>query len=221
MAEAEAARQAAVATQIQLETVRAQLTESGDALALERQVHAATEARLHEARRQLDEASNQLAHAKTELGAEIERAREQTDAVDARQAQEKRALRAIDQSVRHVRKVSSRSKICGRSWLRQRTKSRMPLSSTPVRSPRCARNGILRRNVPKPSPVSSKPWRTSWPKPEQACRTRCGGPSTLKQKLEVTRRLGDGLKRRWLPAEPRVPRGDPLECTITQQMRTW
>ncbi|KVD75139.1 DNA-binding protein [Burkholderia ubonensis] len=98
VAEAEAARQAVASTQAQLEAVRAQLVESGDALAAERQAHAATDARLQEVRRQLDEASNQLALVKTELGAEIERARERAEAADTRaQTHEKRALREIDQ----------------------------------------------------------------------------------------------------------------------------
>ncbi|WP_241299406.1 DNA-binding protein [Burkholderia stabilis] len=98
VAEAEVARQTVASTQVQLEAVRAQFEESGDALAAERQAHAATEARLQEVRRQLDEAANQLASVKTELGVEIERARERADAAEVRaQAHEKRALREIDQ----------------------------------------------------------------------------------------------------------------------------
>ena len=88
----------AEATRAELEAVRVQLAESGDALAAGHQAHAATQARLEEVRRQLDEASGQFALVKVELGKQIERERVRADAADARaQSHEKRALREIDQ----------------------------------------------------------------------------------------------------------------------------
>ncbi|MGC5887896.1 DNA-binding protein [Ralstonia pseudosolanacearum] len=97
-ADSEAARQAAVATQAQLEAVRVQLANLQDTLSAERQAHAATDARLQEARRQLDEVARQLTEARAEFHAQLARERERADAADARAAShEKRALREIDQ----------------------------------------------------------------------------------------------------------------------------
>ncbi|CAB3775297.1 DNA-binding protein [Paraburkholderia humisilvae] len=108
IAETQAAHQASAAIQTELKVERTELAKSRDAVASERQAHATTEARLQEVRRQLDDAASQLALMKTELGAEIGRARERADAADAReQAHEKRALREIDQE-RTARQKSDR-----------------------------------------------------------------------------------------------------------------
>lgn len=97
-AELDVIRQAAAATQAELEATRAQLAGLRDALAAEREAHAATSARLQETHRQLDEAGNQLMQVKAEFTVELDRGRERVTAAEERAvSHEKRALREIDQ----------------------------------------------------------------------------------------------------------------------------
>ncbi|KWB93550.1 DNA-binding protein [Burkholderia ubonensis] len=209
VAEAEAARQAVESTQGQLEAVRAQLVESGDALADERQAHAATEARLQEVRRQLDEASTQFASVKIELGAQIERARERAEAVDTRaQAHEKRALREIDQE-RTARQKSEQQLDSLRAQL---AVAKSELKDAAVQH--AGTIAALRTEMDLASQRAEALVSQQQAMASELAEARASLQDALRRaeraeaEVEVTRRLVDGLKKRRPPAEPRAPRGD-------------